>query len=31
MREGFVDPLTDELEIRYYIRSPFYYNIYKQK
>lgn len=31
LRDGFVDPNTDELEIRYYIRNPFYYNIYKQK
>ena len=30
-REGFVDTSTDELEIKYYIRNPFYYNIYKQK
>lgn len=26
-----MDPVTDELEIRYYLRNPFYYNIYKQK
>jgi hypothetical protein len=29
MREGFLD--NDEIEIRYFIRNPFYYNIYKQK